>query len=52
MKIIEPYNESKLFFDSLVPLMSVPFVRNNQLTVIPFPFKYLREYININKEIL
>ena len=49
---IEPYNESKLFFDSLVPLMSVPFVRNNQLTVIPFPFKYLREYININKEIL
>lgn len=49
---IEPYKESKLFFNSLVPLMSVPFVRNNQLTVIPFPFKYLREYININKEIL
>ena len=26
------------------PLMSVEFVRNEQYTVIPFPFKYLREY--------
>lgn len=43
---IEPYNSSELFFDQLLSLMSVPFVRNKQLTVIPFPFKYLREYIN------
>ena len=43
-KII-PYKESELFFDQLLPLMSVTFVRNGQLTVVPFPFKYLREYI-------
>ena len=32
--------DTKKFF----PLMSVEFVRNEQYTVIPFPFKYLREY--------
>lgn len=32
-------------FSRLLPLMNVSYVRNNQLTVIPFPFKYLREYI-------
>ena len=47
-KII-PYKESELFFDQLLPLMSVTFVRNGQLTVVPFPFKYLREYINTVK---
>lgn len=31
-------------FEELLPLLSVDFVRNNQHTVIPFPFKYLREY--------
>lgn len=33
----------------LLSLMSVSFVHNGQLTVIPFPFKYLREYINSKK---
>ena len=42
---IVPYKESELFFDQLLPLMAVSFVRNGQLTVVPFPFKYLREYI-------
>jgi len=42
---ILPYKQSELFFDQLLPLMSVTFVRNGQLTVVPFPFKYLREYI-------
>ena len=46
---IELYEESKLFFDKLLPLMGVTFVRNGQLTVVPFPFKYLREYINTVK---
>ena len=32
-------------FSRLLPLMNVSFVRNGQLTVVPFPFKYLREYI-------
>ena len=42
---IEPYYNSKLRFDELLPLMNVAFVRNNQLTVVPFPFKYLKEYV-------
>lgn len=34
-------------FSRLLSLMNVSFVRNGQLTVIPFPFKYLREYITM-----
>lgn len=40
------YKDAPDFFEKLLPLMSVSFVKNGQLTVIPFPFKYLREYIN------
>ena len=47
---IIPYKNSELFFDQLLPLMGVTFVRNGQLTVVPFPFKYLREYINSLRE--
>ena len=46
---IQPYNESQMLFDKLLPLMSVEFVRNKQLTVLPFPFKYLREWIEMNR---
>lgn len=42
---IEGYQNSKVRFDDMLQLMSVTFVRNGQLTVLPFPFKYLREYI-------
>lgn len=42
---IEGYKNSKVRFDDILQLMSVTFVRNGQLTVLPFPFKYLREYI-------
>ena len=42
---IEPFDDSELIFEKLLPLMNVTFVRNGQLTVLPFPFKYLREYI-------
>lgn len=42
---VDSYKESELRFEEMLQLMSVPFVRNGQLTVIPFPFKYLREYI-------
>lgn len=45
IRMIEPYKESALRFEELLPLMNVTFVRNGQLTVVPFPFKYLREYI-------
>lgn len=43
---VDTFKFSKLFFDKLLPLMGVTFVRNGQLTVIPFPFKYLREHIS------
>ena len=36
---------SKLIFKKVLPLMGVEFVRYGMLTVVPFPFKYLREYI-------
>ena len=38
------WSSAEIAFDELLPLMDVEFVRNDQLTVIPFPFKYLREY--------
>lgn len=34
-------------FEQLFPLMAVDFVRNNQHTVLPFPFKFLREYLGL-----
>ncbi len=30
--------------EDILPLLMVDFVRNNQYTVMPFPFKYLREW--------
>lgn len=41
---VEAYRGDKSFFRELLPLMNVSFVRNGRPTVIPFPFKYLREY--------
>ena len=46
---IQAVDGSRLFFRELLPLMGVEFVRYGMLTVIPFPFKYLREYI-VNEE--
>lgn len=40
-------DDGSIFFDQLLPLMNVDFVRYGDLTVIPFPFKYLREWINL-----
>ena len=42
---IEAPKGSKLFFQELLPLMGVEFVRYGMLTVVPFPFKYLREIV-------
>jgi hypothetical protein len=39
---------SKLIFQELLKTMDVDFVRTGQSTVIPFPFKYIREYQNLN----
>ena len=45
VRCIEGYQEAPLMFDKLLPTMNVTFVHNGQLTVLPFPFKYLREYV-------
>lgn len=46
---IQAVEGSDLIFKELLPLMGVEFVRYGMLTVVPFPFKYLREYI-VKKE--
>ncbi len=45
IRVIDIYKGDTSMFEALLPLMNVTFVRNGQLTVLPFPFKYLREYI-------
>ena len=34
--------------NKLLPMFNAPFVRNNQLTVLPFVFKYMREWLSVN----
>ena len=43
---VEGYDGAAVKFDEMLPMMNVTFIHNGQLTVIPFPFKYLREYVN------
>jgi hypothetical protein len=38
--------QSKLVFDQLLQTMAVDFVKQGSLTVLPFPFKYLREIMS------
>lgn len=42
---IQAVEGSELIFKKLLPLMGVEFVRYGMLTVVPFPFKYLREFL-------
>ena len=46
VRAVEIY-KGNLNFQELLPLMSVTFVRNGQLTILPFPIKYIKEYINL-----
>jgi hypothetical protein len=46
LRKIVAVNNSKLIFRQLLQTMDVDFVRTGQSTVIPFPFKYIREYKN------
>ena len=48
---IVPYKDSALFFQNYLETMNVTFIRNGQLTVMPFPFKYLREVAKMSQEI-
>ncbi len=40
---VKAWKDSRLFFTDLIPILAVPYVRHNQTTVLPFPFKNLRE---------
>ena len=52
IRSIEAYKDSEIILDDFLPLLDTTFVRNGQLTVLPYPFKYLREYIKgeVNKQ--
>lgn len=39
--------EEEIEFKELLPLMAVDFVRIGMYSVLPFPFKYLREYLKM-----
>lgn len=41
---LKTYQNSEIIFDKLLPLMNVDFVKNGDLTVLPFPMKYLKEW--------
>lgn len=45
---IVPYKGADLYFQDNLETMNVTFIRNGQLTVMPFPFKYLKEYSKIS----
>ena len=44
IRCVEAY-KGKIDADIIAPLMITTIVHNGQLTVVPFPFKYLREYL-------
>jgi len=46
---LQPKADVYEIFHELESLMQVGFVRLNQYTVIPFPFKYLREYTDLRR---
>lgn len=41
---VTSFKGKEINFERMLEMMNVLFVKNNELTVIPFPFKYLREY--------
>lgn len=47
---ISGFSDAPIFFDDMLPLMNVDFVRYGDLTVVPFPFKYLREWAITSKK--
>lgn len=51
MREIQAVPGSEMIFEKLLPLMGVEFVRYGMLTVVPFPFKYLREYADLVRKI-
>lgn len=50
IKNITSVGDSKLFLQDILHTLDKGFVRYKQLTVYPYPFKYLHEYILMNQE--
>jgi len=44
---VDVYNGQASQFERILPMMNVSFVHNERLTVYPFPFKYLREWLKL-----
>lgn len=49
IRMIQPVDDSPLLFHELLQTCNVDFVRHEGLTVLPFPFKYIREYLKIDR---
>lgn len=49
IRMIQPVDDSPLLFHDLIQTCNVDFVRHEGLTVLPFPFKYIREYLKIDR---
>ena len=47
VRSILPVNGAPLIFKEIVETCNVDFVKHEGLTVLPFPFKYLREYLKM-----
>jgi len=45
VRCVEGYYGATVRFEEMMPMMNVTFIHNGQLTVMPFPFKYVREYV-------
>jgi hypothetical protein len=41
--------KGNLLLDDLLVMMDEYFVKNKELTVLPYPLKYLREFVEIEK---
>ena len=46
IRSVEGYAGAEVVFEQMLPMMNVTFIHNGQLTVLPFPFKYLKEYVD------
>lgn len=44
IKLLRSVNDSELLFDQILPYLNVFFIRTSGITIIPFTFKYMREY--------
>jgi len=51
LRIKNVSNFEEAYMDDYFKLLDVSFVRHKQSTVVPFPFKYLREFVKAQKDL-